>query len=187
MSYCIGPFDLFDIIFIKQRNNYRLYINNNNNNSRIILRTPLMNIPFGVEKYKYKDILNLEFSNVNTNKMYNFLTAIKQIDNFFINIMTNDIKYKIKNKLPYNLLENIKGKSYVSCIKYRKNFDSLFRTHLRKTKNNIKSIFKDTDDRLLNIMDLKTNNGNFNIELESLWISNDSYGIIYYINEGVII
>lgn len=194
MDKCmIGCYDLNKLRFIQQQNKNTfkiMYLNAEDQYKKIIYKTPIVNIPFGVEKYNFKDIINVEFTNLKgSNEVYNFYTQIKQIDEFLTNLNKEDNKdthsVDFINNLNYELVNNIKGKTYISCIRENKKYDPMLRTHVRKTKKMIKSkVYKNKKE--FPILSMKRDKGFFTIELGSLWISDDSYGIIIYFNGGIL-
>jgi hypothetical protein len=136
-----------------------------------------MNIPFGVEKYNYKDILNLEFGIKNgDNNIHNFYVNMANIDDFFKKLSC-DKQHIEKVKIPFNILHKIMGKTYVPSVRKRYNFDPLLRVYVKK---NLKFINKDGSI----ISNIKSKTGTFTIVLDSLWISKYKYGIIWSIVEA---
>ena len=57
--------NLYDIVFIPNKKNYSIFINNNH----IALSTPKMHVPFGKELYKNKHIVNLELTDMNSDNI----------------------------------------------------------------------------------------------------------------------
>jgi hypothetical protein len=86
-------------------------------------------------------------------------------------------------------VKDIYKKQYVSCIRNRNKYDSLFRTHIRKTKNSQTTEFYRIEDNnriyLLND-EIHKQAGEFEIELDFVWITKDSYGLTWYIKNGLI-
>jgi hypothetical protein len=154
----------------------------------MLFKTPKMRIPFGLEKYLHKEILNLEFSNLNedNNEMYNFFTQIKQIDRFMQKLQWNEyIQNNMVTNIPKNLLESIKDKKYMSCIKYRPNkFDNLLRVHIKKRGHTISTTFVNTDNEKILTDEIKERSGNFILEMAFIWVSKDNYGITWYVTAG---
>ncbi len=151
-----------------------------------------MKIPFGIEKYFFKDIVNLEFLNFeNNNYCKNFYSIICQIDSFMSKLSWNNSFQKELN-LDDNLLNELKNKNYVSCLKTRpNNYDPLLRTHLSKKGSQIVTQFftEDINKRksFINNNELEKKIGYFVIELGSLWINNDNYGLTWILKAGKII
>jgi hypothetical protein len=191
-EFNIGDYNFNEIFFLKQKNNYKIYIRNKKNNEKIKIISPLLKIPFGSEKYQGKEIINLELSNYKSdNNIYNFFSLIKSIDNFFEKISWSDfIKNNLQNKISEDLLNDLKNKKYISCLKNRpNNFDPLLRTHLRHKKNVNSKFFKieNSIQKIISSNDLKNESGNFVIELDFLWTTKTNYGICFYINAAKLI
>jgi hypothetical protein len=135
--------------------------------------TPMM-VPFGLEVYKDKLMINAEFTNLNAdNNAYNFYATIQQID-AFMNKLSYDEETinSVKNKSwQFNsLVQDISRKVYTSCIKTRpKHFDPLFRLHINK--------------KLKLDVDLKSKAFVFKISVASVWISSTSYGLVWTVDE----
>ncbi|AYV82062.1 MAG: hypothetical protein Homavirus5_4 [Homavirus sp.] len=186
INYMIDSFDMYNIVFVKTKNNYMIFIKNFNTLNRLRLKTPPMFTPFGIEKYNYKDIVNLEFHELKKNNdMYNFWSYLQQLDKFFINIKYENFTTKLNNKIPEEIINGIKTKTYISCIRPRDgDFNPLLRTHIKKNKNTIQSVFYDESNTILNPNNIKSKIGNFTIELGFLWITDTQYGITWYINGG---
>ncbi len=151
---------------------------------RVLFKTPTMKIPFGLEKYLHKEILNLEFTNCNKNNdMYNFFAQMKQIDNFMQKL--SYISDNMTTDIPQDLLDSIKDKKYIPCIKYRPNkFDNLLRTHIKKQGSKILTKFIDHDNNPILSDHIKDKSGHFILELAFLWVSKDNYGLTWYVTAG---
>ena len=199
-EYLVDKYNLFNLIFIKNKKNYSILIKDwqeingkkKKITKKVLFKTPLMTIPFGIEKYFFKDIINLEFLNYEKDNICkNFYSLICQIDNFMSKILWNN-KFQNELGLEDNFINELKNKKYLSCIKIRpNNFDPLLRTHLSKKGNQINTQFftEDIDKKksLININNLEKKIGYFVIELSSLWINNDNYGLTWIIKAGKII
>lgn len=186
-EYLFGKYNFYNLKFIKERNNYKIIYRENyslNNGERILFKSPTMKIPFGLEKYLHKEILNLEFTNCDKdNEMYNFFTQMKQIDKFMKKLSyMND---NMITEIPKDILESIKDKKYMPCIKYRPNkFDNLLRVHVKKQGNKILTKFVDQNNNPVFSDTLKEKSGHFILELAFLWISKDNYGLTWYVTAG---
>jgi hypothetical protein len=139
--------------------------------------------PFGIEKFENKDIINIEFSNhENSNNINNILKEITQFEKFITNITYKKLKYN----LPYQFIEQIKDKKFVSCIKTPPNFEPHLRVHIRKNGSHIKTVFfkKNNNNETLyvNPFTIKNIKCKFIVSVENIWITQDCYGIIYMLN-----
>lgn len=130
-------------------------------------------IPFGIEKYNYKYIINIEFIKNNTHM--NYVNNIKAIDSVMKNLYVNKDNY---NKISNDFKENIKNKQYSSCLREKVNMNPLLRTHLKMRSNKIITTINNTD----NIMNLKNNFCNIDIQLTNIWSTPYNYGFVIYIN-----
>ena len=198
VGYPIENYDFFNLFFLKTKNNYKIFNRSQKNSvslsEKLKFVSPILSIPFGVETYLGKEVLNIELTNLKKdNKIYNFYNMLKTIDNFFEKLSWNyKIQKGIKSALPSDLLNLLKNKKYVSCIKNRpNNFDPLFRTHLKRNKKIMSSVFFKFEDNNKNKViiatdELKGKKANFILELEFLWIKNDNYGLGWYVNAAKI-
>jgi hypothetical protein len=152
---------------------------------RIGLKVPSVRCPFGIEHYLNKKIVNIELTDYKKrNDVGNIYSIIKQIDNFMKKLSWNNVMLNgLINLVPYDMLNNIKNKRYMSCIKMRfNNFDPLLRTHIKKNEN----IFcenKDYDMITTNPYDIKGSVCDFIITVDNLWVSTDSYGLVIYLDK----
>jgi hypothetical protein len=187
-TYNIDNYNLLNMTFIKSKNNYKIFIKNFKQHNKLRIRTPSMFTPFGMEKYNSKDIVNLEFIDYNkNNEMYNFLSTIRQVDKFFINLKYDNFVSKLTNDKTKEIVSVLKNKSYISCIRPRgENFNPLLRTHVKKTKKTIQTVFYKGDD-IINPTDIQFKMANFTIELGFLWVTDTSYGVVWYLNGGKLV
>lgn len=160
MDY-IAKFDKNKIRLINDKKMYRIKYNALDN-----IQFNISNVysPFGIEKYNNKDILNLELD-ISNNQNYNIMTFIKELDEWFKNISSNDPQFVNKfNDYNYN-----------SPIKYSDN-KILIRTHL---SNKLKIKTKDNTPFVL-----KKNKFNINLEFSSLWhhYETSTFGLILTVN-----
>jgi len=187
-SYNIDKYNLNNIALKPLKKNFKIYHMKFDPQIRkylyevITIETPPMKIPFGIEKYNYKEILNIEFSDMEKNNtMYNFHAKMSQIDNYFAGL---SYKKNIidKSRISRNILQELTNKSYTPSVKVRPHkFDSLLRIY---TKKNIS--FHDPDGRYIDKNDIKSKSGIFILNLSSLWISKYNYGLIWSIDDGVL-
>tara|TARA_B100002019_G_scaffold264715_1_gene253734 strand:- start:161 stop:739 length:579 start_codon:yes stop_codon:yes gene_type:complete len=184
-EYYFYNYNFKDIAFYQNKKSYNIFIYEDFM-KEIIFNTPNLNIPFGIEDYNNKKILNLEFKNIKlNNNLYNLYSNIKNVESFFINLNKNE--NIIKRPFPNNLLNDIKNKKFISSIKDKENFDPLFRIHLKKVKRKYLTTFKKkkNNEEIL-YHEIKKMNGIFCICLKSLWISNDSYGLIWNLQSSIL-
>ena len=169
------------IIKIKE-NTYKLNLLDYGTYKNIIFNITNTVSPFGIETYAGKDIINIEFTNYNNcNDIYNILSEINQFENFIANIH----KKKLKFNLPPMLINQLKDKKFVSCIKTPNNFDPLLRTHIRKQGSIIKTVFYENENNnknYVNPFSIQKKKCRFSVCAEHMWVTDDSYGIIFYLN-----
>jgi len=175
---------LKNIILVKNKNNYEIYekafmaglaANPISYNKKIILASPPLKIPFGIEIYNYKKLINFEFVKMDTNEnMHNFYKNIRQLENHFAKMDTIELK----------------NKQFVSCIKPRPgnnggdDFDPLLRIHLKTRSDKILTTFHDKNNiMLMSLNDIKNKYTNCTIEVGVLWISYYNFGLTFYLND----
>ena len=177
----------FNRLYLKKKNRnsgFKVFIKSTNGQLKAMaIKSPKMNVPFGVEMYADKEIVNLEFTGIHeSNEMYNFHVKIQEIDRFFSRI-SYDPKIKDEYKIQSEVLELLTWKEYINSIKIRKDFEPLLRTHLKKRKKIINSkIYK--DNKLVETSALEEASGILTLILDSVWIKNGKCGLVWLISEG---
>lgn len=171
----INNTNLFDVYFKEEKKNFRILFDG----KPLVITTPYLSIPFGVEKYNHTDILNLEFTGyMKNNHVYNFYATINQIDYFMKNLLEKDISCKLKCKLSKTLQTKLENKGYSSCIRERPSkYDPLLRTHLKHLKIETK------DNSFKSIDKLKLSSAIATIELDQLWITDYNYGVTWMVTK----
>jgi hypothetical protein len=121
------------------------------------------NVPFGVEEYNKKMIINLEIK-CDTNICNNYVTNIKNVESMLS-----------KNKIfcHQNFTDEIGKKYFISSLKKRMD-TFLHRCHIRKGTN-------------INFNDLIGKNVVAKLEADNIWIHGDTYGLIWYVKEIVVV
>jgi len=188
---------LNQIHFKKFKYSYGIF----SNKKKIVLKTPKLLVPFGVENFNSKYLINVElFDQKDNNEIYNyynhnqkpekypddqtknvitFYEVLKQIDQFMINIPENDqMSDEIKNL--------VKDKFYMSCIKKKKKLNPLLRLHLKKSKYGIISEFYDKNSNNVNPNSLKKLKMVCIIEIGSMWCNKINYGITFNLKVGYV-
>lgn len=165
--------NMYDMYLKSEKKNYRILFNK----EKLLMKTPIMRVPFGIEKYNDNEIVNLEFRNLKNNYVHNFYSKIKQIDYIFENIHKKEVYQKFSKELPFGFLDEIRNKTYLSSIKNRDEYEPLLRTYLKKS-------FKVKSNTLfLTKYCLKSLNVIAFVELATLWINDTNYGLSYYLAE----
>ena len=123
--------DFDKLYFKKQGDNYKVFIKVNDNLKPVGLKAKL-NIPFGLELYKNKEIINLEIPlEDGNNDVHNFHANISQIEKYF-NRHTYDENINKYYKVYKPLLDNLELKQYVSAIKRNPNLNLCYGPISRK-------------------------------------------------------
>ena len=159
-------FDFKNIYLIKPINIYKstIYINfkikTDMGKEPVLIQTPKLFIPFGINKYKFST--NLECSLLlqePVDQFKQFYMSIKKLDKIIE-------KMKIKNKI-------IRGKQFISCIKPAVD---IFPERILLNINNESTIF-DINKQTISIDNI-TNKiyGKFIIHLSHIWVNETSYG-----------
>jgi len=106
-----------------------------------------------------------------------FFKNIKNIDILFLHLSEMDLKKKISRFL----LNELSGKKYCSCIKYRYN-SQILRT---KIYSSSQTILMNKEKKKIDINALKPNmRGIFKIKLSAVWFYQNMYGITWTLLEG---
>lgn len=171
-------------------------------------------IPFGVESYNEKEILNIELFK-NNNHHNNTIHELNVISQIYEQFSKPHKKWEIKNglsgeqsemqpeildglkekiklpfvKLPFDFINDVKYKEFCQSTKqvYNQNdiCNSIYlRTHL-KTRIDL---YKRQNNKLVPIeySELKGKTADFEIELGNIWVHDGKYGFIWYVNKIII-
>lgn len=125
-------------------------------------------IPFGVEIYNQKEIVNIEIQPKN-NESYNYISIIESLEN------------KVRN----SKIDMIKNKNLITSIKDSK-FGKILRTHLIPDPD---IYIKSKSNSKINLLktNLKNCESNITILLKGIWIKDESYGLLWSLSECEII
>jgi hypothetical protein len=146
----------------------KTFINVLSENKKIKFTLNNIVIPFGVEIYNQKELLNIEIQPKN-NESYNYISIIESIENKILN----------------SKLDILKNKNFISSIKDSK-YGKILRTHLIKDPE---IYIKSKTDTKINLMksNLKNSESNVNISLKGIWIKDDNYGLYWSLSDCEII
>lgn len=163
-----------DFVYKKiSKNTYHLI-----NKDPIKLELPISYIPFGLDNTNNKYAICFSINNKNKEGL-EVLNIIEEVEKYFqsLDFIIDTDKEKI-------LLSN---KKFVSNIKQNKNFYPNIKTFIRKINNNINTkIFnKNSLGTIFDIQPKMKCTGI--IELGTLWYTNDTYGLLWYINEIILL
>lgn len=165
-----------NIIFLRQgrsEKSYKIMYRNKKEFIPLKIKMEGIKIPFGIEKYKYKHIINLELINYKkNNKMYNLLNQLLIFDKFLRSPETLCLSQDILNKL--------KGKQYISCLKQSKN-NPLLRVHIKTKGKTMQSTFYKNGNKILP-SDIKNMICDSIIYINSLWITQTNYGVVFVLD-----
>lgn len=150
--------EIIDKIQFQVKN--KAFVNVLSENKKIKFSLNNILIPFGVEIYNSKEIVNIEIQPKN-NESYNYISIIESIENKIINSKLDILKNK-------NLITSIKDSKY----------GKILRTHLI---NDPEIFIKSKTDTKINLMktNLKNSESNVNISLKGIWIKDESYGLYW--------
>ena len=137
------------------------------NNSSIDFWTPILNIPFGVDR-KFNDwFLNCELDG-DTNTIQLFEYFIEQLENKFIDLLDIE-KIQLNSQLRYT------------------DSNSILYTKVLKKNNQINTIIKDTNNNFKTIYDIEKNMScKLKLSLTKIWFKNDKYYYKYNIKELIL-
>jgi hypothetical protein len=152
--------------------------------SKIILYSPIIFIPFGIEYYNNKQILNIEVDSDKNNDLYNFYSLIYKIDHILQNLnndTNNDLIYDETIRQNHKSIANlIQNKQFISCIKNGlKGY--LFRTYI--PTNCGLNIHSSDNTETYTMNQIKGRYAKVTIEIGNLWIMPDTYGYILNITD----
>lgn len=152
--------DLNKLYLINDRKGYRISYDM----TKLIIKTPIIEIPFGIELYNNKEIVNILTKNDN-NDNHNFINFLKRIEKIFINSNNKNINFK----------NDIIDKKYISTVK-KSNQNILLRTHCKNT-----DIYTIIDNKKIPVEKKLLNNKKCicDIELSNIWFYGDNYGIMW--------
>jgi len=152
------------------------------NMSKLIIKTPELHIPFGIELYNRKEILNFSLID-NNNERHNFIHYIKTLEKIFEEISNKKSPLLPFIKFPPDFIKDINQKENVKTLRSSNN-SYLLRTHLSKNTeiiklNNNKKIYIEKKD----ILNKKCS---CELELSRIWIYKNKYGLLWNVNKIVI-
>lgn len=166
----INDIDYSKIYLIPDKRGYRISYNM----SKFTIKTPILYIPFGIERYNNKDIINLTIdksSNINLNFIH-FINTLERIYKQFSDKDNNNLPYV---KLPPDFINDVCHRDYIYSFKKNQS-GYIWRTHLRndniyKIENNKKTLIEKKD-----IINRKCI---CEIECSYIWLYGTKYGLIW--------
>ena len=127
-------------------------------------------IPFGLELYSNKNIINIELLNSN-NIHHNIISKIESLES---TISTHTYSSEI------NVKQNLSTKKFNKSIKISK-LGYLLRTH---PKTNIETYIlkKDSSKMFIEINNIVNTTCNIELQLKGIWVNDTSYGLYWGLN-----
>ena len=178
-EYKVDKYNMYDIMITKQKkskNKYIIYALLKGKFIPLKLKLTKIKIPFGLENYNRKYIINAEF--LKTNLGENQHKKIILIDKFMKNISKNPETLK---KISVEFKLHIKGKQYVTCLREKVGCNPLLRLHTKmKGKNIVTTVCKNKEP--YSILDLKGKICDVEIEFTSIWVTDWNWGFVININ-----
>jgi hypothetical protein len=169
--------NLKNLYFKKVKNtlnikNYMI-LNKDNHRHKIILKN--INIPFGPEKYNNSTILNIEIDPKKDNIHYNYKAIIQGFENELS---------KINNFYDKKLIVDIENKGYYPNLRESK-IGYIVRTCIF-TPPEVYGYITGRDKSVkiknkMSMQDVCNIKANIELELGSLWINENNYGITWYV------
>lgn len=150
------------------------------NMSRLKIITPELYIPFGIEQYNNKEILNLVIID-NNNVNHNFINYLETIENIYEQFSK---KENSKNKLPFvnlppDFIKDVNNKEFTKTVKAGPLGPTL-RTHIKNTE-----IYKKENEKKIYCVssEIIKKKCKCEIELSNIWIYGSKYGLVWNINK----
>jgi hypothetical protein len=175
-STCLGENDgIFNIdvnhlSFIKTKdkssdaNQKNFVIHSFNGKPKIIIKSAY--IPFGIEFYNKKQVLNIELYPKKNNLHNNIISSISTFEK--------------------NLMENFSKNPEYSNLTFHSSLkESKKHVHLRTYCAPSMSTFTIIKNEKINIIQssIKSNNCDIELDLGTMWVNNTNYGIIWYVKQ----
>jgi len=161
--------------FKKTKENSEGYVKNyaiiSKDNTRVKVSLKKIQIPFGYEDFNGRKILNIEINPKKNNDHHNIKSLIKEFENEFVdqkNIYNTELKEDIMGKGYYNNMRSSKGGYIIRCFVFGS-------PEIYSNVGNFKS--------LMTSKDIVKTVSNVEIELGTLWITENNYGFSWYIKK----
>jgi hypothetical protein len=152
------------------------------------IEIPDCEIPFGIELYNKKEILNINLydNEVDTNKKINTLNYLKLLEKIYEQFSNKKIESKNLPfvSLPFGFTKEVENKEFLTTIKPGHKGGVFVRTHLAKS---IK-VYKLEDGKKVECVrpDLKGKKCSLILELNSMWMYGGKYGFLWYVHEIIL-
>ena len=150
---------MFDEILIsnERSNFYKIFNSVNDIPKPIRIKLHKINVPFGMEEYNNKYIINFEMND--SKNCINYINSIKKLEKNICNLIE---------------VENLEIKS---VLNERNDLPILSRAYIKKNRNKIITIFND-EDKECSIFEMKKNTlYDVEIEISGIWRYNNTGGL----------
>lgn len=171
-----------NIFLIPEKKGYRVSYNM----SKLKIKSPLLYIPFGIEYYNNKEILNLIITDDNNAKI-NFTNYIKIIENIYKQFSKNNlsnINDEQKLNLPFvdlppDFIKDVSKKEFVHTFKSNNN-NYILRSHLKNPE-----IYKMEGNKKIYLekKEIIKKNCIAILELSNIWVHENKYGFVWYVTD----
>lgn len=161
---------------LKEKTNVVNYLITDFDNKKPSIILENVDIPFGVETYEKKHIVNIEINPKRDNKQYNYFAVISHFEKELIN--HENIKYD-------KLSKRIEGKGYYPNMRESKG-GYIIRTHILNTPE-VFTMVSGKDKTIKNIkdnrsmLDITKIRANVELELGTFWVNDNNYGYLWFI------
>ena len=141
----------------EKKGSYILGLQDGNQVNDIVFTSPIVRTPFGIENYKNKQNINIEFADMtHDNEVSNFYSYLKSIEENIQNVQLEDV--------------NLSELDFVSSIKQTGKFDPMIRVNI----DNDSEIPYDGCPKNTKIKAI--------IKLKKIWIWNERWGLYWVID-----
>lgn len=161
---------------LKEKTVVTNYLITNFENKKYTIVLEDVDIPFGVETYEKKHILNIEINQKKNNKHYNYFAAISGFESTLTD--SKNVKYE-------KLARDIEGKGYYPNIRESKG-GHIIRCHIFTTPS-VFQMVSGKDKYIKNIkdkrsmLDVEKVKANVELELGTFWVNDNNYGYLWYV------
>lgn len=164
--YYMTDFKITKLEFVKKKN----FIVVTQDKTPITFKLINCHVPFGIEKYNGKDILNLELEKEN-NELYNIYSKLTAIE---------DIIKKQEIDADLQVTQAVRGMGFVPSVKTSlKGY--ILRTHIHDP--DIYILKKNGDKMLIDGLNLPNTYVNASVVLNGIWLNDSNYGLLWSVTD----
>ena len=151
-----------DLIIKKTTKNFfQINIKNNDKFENLKFNIKDCNLPFGLEQYNNKYLINIEVDNVE------FINLVRLLEKNLISLLNNEINDTFELK---------------SVFHKKQNYKLLCKCHIKMNKNTIISKYINNNQELSIFKIEKNEKYNIQLEISGIWIYKNTYGLYININ-----